>query len=49
MQGNILLVSDFPVVLPSQVILPSGEVIAVSSVAVVRMQYNKTIVAIVQI
>ena len=49
MQGNILLVSDFPVVLPSQVILPSGDVIAVSSFAVVRMQYNKTIVALVQI
>ena len=43
MQGNILLVSGFPAILPSQVILPSGDVIAVSSVAVVRIQYNKTI------
>ena len=48
MQGNILLVSGFPAILPSQVILPSGNVIAVSSVAVVRIWYNKTIVALVQ-
>ena len=35
MQGNISLVSGFPAILPSQVILPSGDVIAVSSVAFV--------------
>ena len=62
MQGNIL--SCYPVILPSQVILlsdvtsvsafnmqlilPSGDVIAVSSVTVVRIRYNKTIVALVQ-
>ena len=39
MQGNILLVLGVPA------ILPSGEVIAVSSVTVVRIRYNKTIVA----
>ena len=48
MQGNILLVSGSPAILHSQVILPSGDVIAVSSVTVVRIRYNKTIVALVQ-
>ena len=48
MHGNILLVSAFPAILPSQVILPSGDVIAVSSVAVVRIRYNRTVVALVQ-
>ena len=46
MQGNIL--ASFLAILPSQVILPSGDVIAVSAVAVVRMRYNKTIVALVR-
>ena len=70
MQGNIL--QCYPVILPSQVILPfdvtwvsaflvlgnilqcypvkllSGDVIAVSAVAVVRIWYNKRIVALVQ-
>ena len=39
-QGNIL--SGFPAILPSQIILPSGDAIAVSEVAVVRIRYNKT-------
>ena len=34
--------------LPSQVILPSGDVIAVSAFAVVRIRYSKTIVALVR-
>ena len=38
----------YSALLPSQVILPSGDVIAVSSVAVVRTRYNKTIVALVR-
>ena len=48
MQGNILLVSGVPAILPSQLILPSGDVNAVNSVVVVRIWYNKTIVALVQ-
>ena len=45
-QGNIL--SGFPTTLPSQVILPSGDVIPVRADAVVRIWYNKTVVALVQ-
>ena len=43
-QCNIL--SGFPALLPSHVILPSDEVIAVSAVAVVRIRYNKSIVVV---
>ena len=46
-QGNILLGSL--ALLPSQVILPSGDVIAVRAVAVVRNRYNKTTVALVRV
>ena len=46
MQGNIL--QCYTVILPSQVIVPSGDVITVSAVAVVRIRYNNTIVALVQ-
>ena len=42
MKGNFL--ADFPAILPSQVIVHPGHVIAVSVVAVVRIRYNKTIV-----
>ena len=45
-QSNILL--SFPAILPSQVILPSGDIIAASAVAVVRIQCNETVVALVQ-
>ena len=38
MQGNIL--SGLPAILPSQVMLPSGKVIAVSAVAFVRILYE---------
>ena len=45
-QGNIL--SGLLAILPSdlQVILSSGDPIAVSVVAVVRIQYNKTIITV---
>ena len=33
---------------PSQLILPSGDVIAVRAVTVVRTRYNKTMVALVR-
>ena len=42
-QGNNLL--DFFVILPLQVILPSSDVIAVHAIAMVIIQYNKTIVS----
>ena len=45
-QGNILL--SFLAILPSLVILPSDDVIATSADAVVRIRYNKTIVALVR-
>ena len=45
-QGNIL--SSFPAILSSQVIVPSSDINAVSAVAVIRIGYNKTIVALVQ-
>ena len=32
--------SGFPTIVPAQVILPSGDVIATSAVAVVRIWYN---------
>ena len=37
--GNIL--SGFPAILPLHVILPSGDVIAVSAVAIIKIWYNK--------
>ena len=40
-------VSGFPIILPSQVILPFGDIIAASAVAVVRIWYNKAIVEVV--
>ena len=43
-----IIISAFPTILSSQVRLPFGDVIAVSSVAVVKVRYNKTIVALVQ-
>ena len=35
-----VMLSGFSAILPLQVILPSGDVIAVNAVAVVRIQYN---------
>ena len=43
MQGNIL--SGFPAILPSQVILPSGNVIPVSAVAVVNTSPQVTFIS----
>ena len=38
-QGNIL--SGFPAILPLHVIFTSGDVIAVSAVAIINIRYNK--------